>query len=98
MDFTMPKPAATSALSADHANRLLKAGWWIIAGAIAPIGVWVVLVPLSMSVVAPAVIKVDLNRRPVQHLEGGIVHSVLVRDGDLVKAGQPVLILGDVGV
>jgi HlyD family secretion protein len=51
-----------------------------------------------MSVVAPAVIKVDLNRRPVQHLEGGIVHAVLVRDGEQVKVGQPVLVLGDVGV
>jgi HlyD family secretion protein len=49
-------------------------------------------------VVAPAFVKVDLNRRPVQHLEGGIVHAVLVRDGQRVEAGEPVLILGDVGV
>jgi HlyD family secretion protein len=41
---------------------------------------------------------VDLNRRPVQHLEGGIVRQVLVRDGERVQAGQPVLILGDVSV
>jgi HlyD family secretion protein len=34
----------------------------------------------------------------VQHLEGGIVRSVLVRDGQHVKAGQTVLVLGDVGV
>jgi len=48
--------------------------------------------------VAPAFVKVDLNRRPVQHLEGGIVRAVLVRDGQRVNAGEPVLILGDVGV
>jgi HlyD family secretion protein len=41
---------------------------------------------------------VDLNRRPVQHLEGGIVRAVLVRDGQRVSAGDPVLVLGDVGV
>jgi len=57
-----------------------------------------VLAPLSMAVVAPAFVKVDLNRRPVQHLEGGIVRSVLVRDGQRVGAGEPVLILGDVSV
>jgi HlyD family secretion protein len=34
----------------------------------------------------------------VQHLEGGIVRSVLVRDGQRVKAGDPILILGDVRV
>jgi HlyD family secretion protein len=49
-------------------------------------------------VVAPGFVKVDLNRRPVQHLEGGIVREVLVRDGQHVKAGEAVLVLGDVGV
>jgi HlyD family secretion protein len=51
-----------------------------------------------MAVVAPGFVKVDLNRRPVQHLEGGIVREVLVRDGQRVKAGDAVLMLGDVGV
>ena len=44
--------------------------------------------PLSMAVVAPAFVKVDLNRRPVQHLEGGTVREVLVRDGQHVSAGD----------
>jgi HlyD family secretion protein len=48
--------------------------------------------------VAPAYVKVDLNRRPVQHLEGGIVRTVLVRDGQKVNAGDAVLVLGDVSV
>lgn len=81
-----------------HANRLVRGGWWIILGAIVPIGIWSALAALSMAVVAPAFVKVDLNRRPVQHLEGGIVRTVLVRDGQTVKAGDPILILGDVGV
>ena len=85
-------------LSQQHARRLVRAGWWIAFGAIAPLAAWMALAPLSMAVVAPAFVKVDLNRRPVQHLEGGIVHSVLVRDGQRVSAGQPVLMLGDVRV
>lgn len=89
-------PAARS--SEDHARRLKHLGWWIVAGAVAPVAAWMVLAPLSMAVVAPAYVKVDLNRRPVQHLEGGLVRSVLVRDGQQVKAGEPVLVLGDVGV
>jgi len=84
--------------TASHARRLVRAGWWIVLGAVLPLGAWMVLAPLSMAVVAPAFVKVDLNRRPVQHLEGGIVRSVLVRDGQRVGAGEPVLILGDVSV
>src|SRR5690606_12102922 len=59
---------------------------------------WIGLAPLSMAVVAPGFVKVDLNRRPVQHLEGGIVRAVLVRDGQSVQAGDAVLMLGDVHV
>ena len=84
--------------SAAQAKRLVRAGWLIVLGALVPLGAWMMLAPLSMAVVAPAFVKVDLNRRPVQHLEGGIVRSVMVRDGQRVSAGDPVLILGDVSV
>src|SRR5690606_39642420 len=87
-----PKP------SEEAASRLVRTGWWIVLGALAPIGTWMCLAPLSMAVVAPGFVKVDLNRRPVQHLEGGIVRAVLVRDGQRVKAGDAVLVLGDVHV
>ena len=83
--------------SSKHAAWCAPAGW-IVLGAVLPLGAWMALAPLSMAVVAPAFVKVDLNRRPVQHLEGGIVRSVMVRDGQRVTAGEPVLILGDVGV
>lgn len=81
-----------------HAFGLVCIGWLIVVGGLAPIGYWVSTAPLSMAVVAPAVVSIDQNRRPVQHLEGGIVRSVLVRDGQRVKAGDPILILGDVRV
>jgi HlyD family secretion protein len=84
--------------SREDAQRLVRAFWWVLGVALLPLGAWVAFAPLSMAVVAPAFVKVDLNRRPVQHLEGGIVREVLVRDGQRVKAGDPVLILGDVGV
>jgi HlyD family secretion protein len=82
----------------EHARRLARAGWWIVLGAVLPLGAWMAFAQLSMAVVAPAFVKVDLNRRPVQHLEGGIVRTVLVRDGQRVNAGDAVLILGDVSV
>jgi membrane fusion protein, epimerase transport system len=93
-----PVPAAGLRSSQEHARRLVRGGCWIILGAIVPIGAWMGFAPLSMAVVAPAFVKVDLNRRPVQHLEGGTVREVLVRDGQSVKAGETILILGDVRV
>ena len=96
--LTLVPPQPGPPAPQQHARRLVGLGWWIVCGALVPIGVWMALAPLSMAVVAPAVVRVELNRRPVQHLEGGIVRKVLVRDGQRVKAGDPVLILGDVGV
>ncbi|QOF80465.1 MULTISPECIES: HlyD family type I secretion periplasmic adaptor subunit [unclassified Variovorax] len=93
----MPPVAATRS-SREHARRLARSGCWVILGAILPLGLWMGFAPLSMAVVAPAFVKVDLNRRPVQHLEGGTVREVMVRDGQHVKAGDPILVLGDVRV
>lgn len=95
---TSPGLPTPSFGSQELATRLARAGWWIVLLAVVPIALWSTFAPLSMAVVAPAFVKVDLNRRPVQHLEGGIVREVLVRDGQHVKAGEPVLVLGDVGV
>lgn len=57
---------------------------------------WSSIAPLSGAVVAPARIKVELNRKTVQHQEGGIVREILVRDGQKVHAGDPLVVIGDV--
>jgi len=82
----------------EEARRLVRTAWWLVLGALLPAALWLGFAPITTSVVAPGYVKVDLNRRPVQHREGGIVKSVLVRDGQRVTSGQPVLVLGDVGV
>jgi HlyD family secretion protein len=57
---------------------------------------WSVLAPLSEAAIAPGMIKVEGTRRTIQHLEGGIVREILVRDGDRVHAGQVLMRLDDV--
>ena len=49
---------------------------------------WSFAAPLASAVVAPAVVKVDSNRKKVQHQEGGVIKQILVRDGDRVSAGD----------
>jgi HlyD family type I secretion membrane fusion protein len=65
----------------------------LVAAALA--GAWSVVAPLSGAVVAPAEVKVELNRKTVQHAEGGIVREILVRDGQAVRAGDALLVIGD---
>ncbi|HJS37917.1 MAG TPA: HlyD family type I secretion periplasmic adaptor subunit, partial [Burkholderiales bacterium] len=59
-------------------------------------GAWSASAPLSGAVIAPALLKVELNRKTVQHQEGGIVREILVRDGQKVRAGDPLVVIGDV--
>ena len=65
-----------------------------IAGGIA--GAWMVAAPLSGAIIAAGKLKVELNRKTVQHQEGGIVSEILVRDGERVRKGQPLIVVGDV--
>ena len=75
-----------------------RTGLAIIVLAAAAVGVWLTLAPLSGAVIAPGFVKVDLNRKVVQHLEGGTVRAIRVRDGDRVKQGQELVLLDDVRI
>jgi HlyD family secretion protein len=57
---------------------------------------WTVLAPLSSGAVAAGQVRVETHRKTVQHLEGGIIHEILVREGDMVQSGQVVMRLDDI--
>jgi membrane fusion protein, epimerase transport system len=78
--------------------RLVRGGLLIIAGGILGFALWTALAPLAGAVIAQGVVKVDMNRKVVQHQEGGIVKELLVRDGDKVQAGQTLMVIQDVRV
>lgn len=77
-------------------SRIILRGTVALAIIMAVVIAWSALAPLSGAVIAPGVVKTELNRKTVQHLEGGIVREILVREGQQVKAGEPLLIIGDV--
>ncbi|RED52013.1 HlyD family type I secretion periplasmic adaptor subunit [Aestuariispira insulae] len=56
---------------------------------------WSSLAPLDSAAVAPGKIVVEGQRKTVQHLEGGIIAEILVRDGDYVEEGRPLVRLDD---
>ncbi|HEX2890788.1 HlyD family type I secretion periplasmic adaptor subunit [Vineibacter terrae] len=71
------------------------AGWLIIAVLFGGLGSWSVIAPLNGAVVANGVVKVEGNRKSVQHLDGGIVKELRVKEGDRVSAGDVLIVLDD---
>ena len=69
------------------------AGIVIVAFFFGGLGAWAALFPLSGAVIAPGVVKVSMDRQTIQHLEGGIVDKITVREGDHVQEGQVLVIL-----
>jgi HlyD family type I secretion membrane fusion protein len=56
---------------------------------------WAFFAPLHSAVQAQGEVIFQGKRQAVQHLEGGIIKKILVKDGEDVKAGQPLVILED---
>ena len=94
-----PIPLKTPPWQGLHAaadvKRFIHIGLLAILVAFGGIGTWAAIAPLSGAVIAIGVVKVDTNRKTIQHQEGGIVKEILVRDGDYVKAGQTLIVLQD---
>jgi HlyD family type I secretion membrane fusion protein len=80
-----------SALLAAHRLALL-----VVAVAAGLLAWWMSSAPLSGAVIVQGIVKSELNRKTIQHQEGGIVSEILVRDGQKVAAGQVLTYISDV--
>lgn len=56
---------------------------------------WSVLAPIETAAIAVGKVTVDSNRKTIQHLEGGIVRKIHVREGTIVKKGALLVELED---
>ncbi len=59
-------------------------------------GAWATFATLASAAIAPGLVSPEGDRKTVEHLEGGIVREILVREGDHVQAGQTLVVLEDV--
>ncbi len=71
-------------------------GCIIIALFLGALGGWAALAPLESAAIAPGEVAIDTKRKTIQHLEGGIIGEILVRDGDIVVAGQVLIRLEEI--
>lgn len=59
---------------------------------------WAGLAPLDEGIPGTGIVSVDTKRKTIQHLRGGLVDSIAVREGDRVKAGDVLLRLNDTDI
>lgn len=70
------------------AGAYSRAGWLIVLIGVLGFILWASFAPLDKGVPMPGTVTKEGNRKSVQHLSGGTVQEILVKDGDVVKAGQ----------
>jgi len=70
------------------ARVFARMGWLIVLLGVGGFLLWALLAPLDKGVPMGGTVAKESNRQAVQHQSGGTISQILVRDGDVVKAGQ----------
>lgn len=77
----------------NNEDGTVRAGMGVIAVLLLGFVVWGGLAPLKSAAVAPGRVDVINDKQIVQNLEGGVVKKILIKDGDVVKKGQVLLVI-----
>ncbi|MES2115307.1 MAG: HlyD family type I secretion periplasmic adaptor subunit [Pseudomonadota bacterium] len=102
--ISISKEAAAEVVSHDvttlsvntDARIYARMGWLIVLLGVGGFLLWAMLAPLDKGVPLSGTVAKETSRKTVQHPTGGIVKSILVHDGDTVKAGQVLVQMNNV--
>lgn len=102
--FKSNKPEVVTVLTSDvlpkkieRQEKLLRIGGLVaVLLLFGGLGIWSVLAPLDSAAIGSGLVIVENYRKPIAHLEGGIVREVNVKEGQHVHKGQVLLTLEDV--
>lgn len=73
------------------AGAMARLGLWVLALGFGGFMLWAGFAPLDQGMAGSGTVVVSGERKIVQSLVGGAVQSILVREGDLVQQGQPLV-------
>jgi len=91
-DFnTSPTAAPKNGAPPADTGRAARVGLWALGLGFGGFLLWAAFAPLDEGVPAQGTVMVDTKRKTVQHLSGGIIKRVLVREGEIVQEGQPLI-------
>lgn len=88
---SMPEKEESNASKTIAKSDAGRFGLWALAIGFGGFLLWAAIAPLDEGVAAAGVVAIDTKRKTVQHLSGGIVKEVLVREGDEVDEGQSLI-------
>lgn len=74
---------------------VVVAGSIVVGAFFVGFGGWATLAPLASAAIAPGIVSPDGSRKTVQHLEGGIIRDIRVKNDEMVKSGDVLLVLED---
>ena len=80
-----------------NTDQPIRMGFWVLIVGFGCFMLWTAFAPLDEGVSAAASVSIESKRKTIQHMSGGVVHNVLVKEGQMVKAGD-VLVELDEGV
>ena len=78
------------------ATAYSRIGWWVLLGGFVMFILWAIFAPLDNGVPLSGTVTKETNRKSVQHLSGGTVADILVKEGDVVKKDQVLVRMNDV--
>ncbi len=81
-------------LNADYRSAV-RLGVWVLAAGVCGFLGWAAFAPLDEGVSVPGVVSVESQRKRIDHLTGGIIDKILVREGERVREGQDLIVLDE---
>ncbi len=90
-----PLPQEAPVLPDTDYRRILRRGLWILLLGFGGFLAWATLAPLDEGIPTTGMVVVESSRKTIDHLQGGIVEQILVREGQRVKAGDDLLVLNE---
>lgn len=76
-------------------RKPLKLGLKILSIGFGGFLLWAAFAPLAEGVPTPGTVSIATKRKPIQHLSGGLLEEIYVREGESVKEGQILAKLND---
>ena len=86
---------AASSIDTDL-TKYIRLGWWIVIGGLGSFIVWASLAPLDKGVPLTGTVAVATSKKAIQHETGGTVEAILVKEADVVKAGDVLVRMNNV--
>lgn len=93
--MSMNPNASKNVKSRWPAGRHMTLGLITLVFLVFGVGAWSAFASIAGAVVSSGKLKVESERQVVQHPEGGVVKEILVKEGDTVLAGDPLIRLDD---